>query len=195
MIVIGLDQSTGTRSNFGYAVVDLDKMEILRASEFVVEKARTLDSQALRKRIKHLAATVMQEIKTDQKRFGSIDYIFLEGFVMAGKGGESLQRLVGAIMLITPNEIPVDFAHNLQTKMFITGSGKAEKHEVAEGLKKFFPKSRLLIDLIDSKRYDALDAIAIALAGAEKHIKKTRLSNNEKKGNKKTTSNITKKSL
>lgn len=165
MLIVGIDQSTGARSNLGFSVIDTNDMSIVLAKEFDVKKHADL-----RVRLKETAVLLSQEFKRLEAM--ERDYIiFLEGFVMQGIGGQTLQRLNGAILIVTPANRQVHFIHNLQVKKYITGKGNAEKKEVAQALKeKWFPNSTLFFDLVTSSRFDAIDSIAIALTGWEKHV-------------------------
>lgn len=169
MIVVGIDPTSGARSALGFAVIDTELQKILIAKEFSI--AKTID---LRTRIKEIAAALVQEFKKLEAK-GEDYHIFIESTVMMGKGGESLQRTIGAIMATSPAKRRFDHVSNMHVKVFVAGHGRGDKKEIAEGLKKFFPKDQLLLDLIASSRYDALDAIAIALTGVEIHVKKSKV--------------------
>lgn len=168
MLVIGIDQSTGARSNIGFSIIDVTNMTIVGAKEFQASHEKDL-----RKRIKLVCSHLVKEFK-DLEATGQDYSIFSEDYFMAGIGGRSLQRLNGAMLVVSPSSRMFEFISNMQVKQYIGGSGKADKKQVAEGLKKFFPKSIDLIQqLIVSSRWDALDSIAIALTGYEKYVKKS----------------------
>lgn len=171
MLVVGIDQSTGAKSNIGFSVIDLDSMTIIIAKEFQASREKDL-----RKRLKLVCAHLASEFKKLEEQ--QIDYaIFTEDYFMQGIGGRSLQRLNGAMMVISPSQRMFEFVSNMQVKQYISGSGKGDKKEVALGLIKFFHSNQESVDIINqlmvSSRYDALDAIAIALTGYEKYVQKS----------------------
>lgn len=166
MKIVALDQSTGSRSDFGFCVVEMDTMDILVAKAIKIKK-----DPDLRKRIKLIAAHIAAEFKLLEQQ--GVDYaIFIEQYVMMGKGGESLQRLNGALMVVAPSNREMHFINNLQVKKFVTGSGKAEKRDIAMGLLEIFKSNKNSVDLINNlmvgSNWDALDAIAIGVTGYEK---------------------------
>lgn len=172
MIIIGIDPSTGSRSAVGFAVVDMtqpDKPVILKAVEFQIPK--TVD---LRPRLKHIAALVAKEFKELEAK--DADYLItIESTVMQGKGGQSLQRAIGAILTISPSARRFEEVYPMSVKKHVTGIGKSgDKKAIAEGLKRIFSDKQsleLIFNLTASSRWDTLDSIAIALTGYELHAK------------------------
>jgi Holliday junction resolvasome RuvABC endonuclease subunit len=164
---IGIDPGTGRRSKLGIVIVEALSMRIvavreLATSEFDIRtRLRELSMQYL---------SLLKESKIDMSK----TVAFIESFVIKGKGGETLQRLVGALMAITPGQV-VAFKEvpNLQVKLETAGFGHAEKTEVAMGLLNYFikhnPESASIVQaLMASNNYDALDALAIGLTGWKK---------------------------
>lgn len=169
MLAVGIDPSSGARSNIGYAIVDVENKRLILAKELTIPR-----STDLRARIKGICAALAAEFK----QLPSLDddcMMFIESTVMMGKGGESLQRTIGAILAISPSSIPVEHVSNMQVKAFVGGTGRADKKEVAEGIHKFLNDKDIIFSLISAKRFDALDAIAIALTGYEKYVSKNGL--------------------
>jgi len=171
-LVVGIDPSTGAKSALGFSVFDPNTSEIL------VLKEMTHPHPDLRTRMKGLILQIVKELrKLDDAK---IDYVvFIESTVMVGKGGESLQRLIGAIMTVIASGIRVEHVSNMQIKSFIGGTGKADKQQVAMGLMKFFPNDDVLGDMIRAHRYDALDSLGVGVTGFEKFF----LHSNVKKNN------------
>jgi len=169
-LVVSIDPSTGARSDLGFSIYDPNTMEILTVKEL---KHPHPD---LRTRIKGLIVQLVKEFKKLDET--GLDYVvFIESTVMRGKGGESLQRIIGAIMTIIPTGVRVEDVSNMQVKMYVAGHGHAKKDQVANGLIKFFPNEEIVKDMIRSHRYDALDSLAIGLTGFEKFIMKSKVLN------------------
>jgi Holliday junction resolvasome RuvABC endonuclease subunit len=96
----------------------------------------------------------------------NVDKVFIESFVMRGKGGETLARLTGALISTVPDKAQFKEVQNTSVKKIIGGSGSDDKKVVANALLKLYPNQVDLIqNLIDAEDYDALDALAIVTAG------------------------------
>lgn len=173
-LVVGIDPATGARSALGFSIFDPNTEKILLAKEI------SNPSKDLRTRIKSIVVQLVKEFKRlDENACNYV--VFIESTVMLGKGGESLQRVIGAIMTIIPAGIQMEHVSNMQIKAFVGGTGKADKNQVAMGLINFFPEDPLLIDLIKAHRYDVLDSIAVGVTGLEKFILKTNIKKNNRK--------------
>lgn len=168
--VVGIDISSGARSSLGFAVVDMANLKILHTTDF--KPAPTPD---LRKRIKQIAAFLATEFKKLEAL--DEDYIIvIESTVMQGIGGQSLQRAIGAAMLVCPAARRLEFVYPMSVKKHVTGVGKgSDKRAIADGLKKWFPNNELIFQLTASSRWDMLDAVAIALTGWEIHVEKSKI--------------------
>lgn len=174
-LVVALDPAT---ASFGFAVYDTASMEVVTVKEF---KALGKD---LRVRIKSMSVQLANEFKKLEAM--NVEYIiFCEQFVMVGKGGEALQRMIGAAMAISPGHRPFEHVNNLQVKAYVGGTGKADKAQVAAGLRQFFPQDVVVEELIQGHRYDATDALAIGVTGYEKYVLKTGLAKKKTKTRKK----------
>lgn len=177
-LVVGIDPSTGAKSALGFSIYDPNKNEIITLKEL------TFPSSDFRKRLKGLIIQIVREFKRlDEYKYRYV--VFIESTVMLGKGGESLQRMIGAIMAIIGSEIRVEHVSNMQIKSFVGGTGKADKEQVATGLLKFFPNDEFLMDMIRAHRYDALDSLAVGVTGFEKFVLKANISKNNKANKKK----------
>jgi Holliday junction resolvasome RuvABC endonuclease subunit len=176
MIIIGIDASSGSRSAIGFAVVDTALNKIVSAKDYQVPK-----NKDLRPRLKHIAAFLVGEFKQLEAQYGSnTEYmIVIETTVMAGIGGQSLQRAIGAMLIATPSHRRVEFVYPMSVKKFITGEGKGgDKRAIADGLKRIFTDKEsldLIFNLTASSRWDMLDAVAIALTGNELHVEKSKI--------------------
>lgn len=181
MKVIGLDITTGTRSNFGVAIVDFTESttnpRLIKAFDFATPK----DTE-LRPRLKYIAAKLAGEFKALEEL--NEDYIIvIENTILPGKANQQLQRIVGAILTVSPRNRQVFEVYPTQVKLHITGEGKgSDKKKLANCLKKWFNSNELLFQLTASSRFDATDAIGIALTGWEIHVKKSKIVSNIKSG-------------
>lgn len=165
-IVIGIDPSTGSKSKCALVAFDPELGIILDVKEF------GSPSPDLRTRMKQIIIQLAAEFKfweANQRPYA----VFIESTVMQGKGGESLQRMIGAIMAIAPANRSFDHVSNMQIKAYVGRTGKADKEQVAEGLKKFFPNDPTLPDIIRAHRWDITDALAVGVTGYEKFVTKS----------------------
>lgn len=174
MLAVGIDPSSGARSSVGFSVIDMETMQILVAKEFKIPA-----SPDLKVRLKHIAAHMVKEFKILEVQ--DQEYIIcIEQTVMRGKGGESLNRAIGAIMVTMPLARKLYHVSNMRMKLFISGSGKGDKKDIAEGLKKYFPNSDLLFQLTTSSRWDTIDSIGIAITGYKENVEKLKIVSNTK---------------
>lgn len=174
MIVVGIDPSSGARSSVGFSVIETSTMEILVAKEFKIP-----NSPDLKTRLKQIAAHLIKEFKALEAL--EKDYIIcIEQTVMMGKGGESLNRAIGAMMVTMPLARKLYHVSNMRMKLFISGSGKGDKKAIAEGLKKWFSNSEILFQLTSSSRWDTIDSIGIAITGYYENVEKLKIIPNNK---------------
>lgn len=160
-LVIGIDPGTGVNSPMGFAAFTPSNMEIIHVDEFWTEH----------KKLEHRIRDISDQFNGVMEKLAAQtgDELFIEYFVMRGKGGETLQRMIGSIMGRTPYEVEIDHVQNTSVKLIVGGDGKADKVDVARGLRDFFsksPKSKAVVqELINNEKWDQLDALAIGLAG------------------------------
>lgn len=164
MKVIGLDITTGTRSNFGVAIVDFTESitnpKLIKAFDFATPKDKDL-----RPRLKYIAAKLAAEFKALEE-LDEPYIIVIENTILPGKANQQLQRIVGAILTVSPRNRLVFEVYPMQVKLHVTGEGKgSDKKKLALCLKKWFNENELLFQLTASSRFDATDAIGIAITG------------------------------
>lgn len=169
-VVIGIDPGTGVSSPLGFAVFDIASRDILAIDEiYPGESYKQRRLMPLYKKIR----SINNQIEPFVLMYPGLKAVYIESFVMRGKGGETLQRLVGGIMAIVPDGIPFREVANTRVKMIVGGKGSADKEQVAKGVLAFFspnPESKKIIEkAIEVKAFDALDAFAIAIAGVSTH--------------------------
>ena len=92
-----------------------------------------------------------------------------ETFVMRGKGGETLQRLIGAYESACPLDYWWRTVYNTAVKKHVSGNGDGDKLYVALGVKYFFMENeaskKYVEELIMDEEWDRTDALAIGIAG------------------------------
>lgn len=169
-IVVCLDPGTGVKSPTGFAAFDSKTNEILWAIQ------RGSAFKPLRHRIRDISDAIEEtmldlEIAIEQDR----DVLCcIESFVMKGKGGETLQRLIGSLMGRVPYRWEFIEVPNTTVKKVLGGHGHAEKAEVAKGVFAYFSTNKKSKDLIEQliirgDQWDVLDAFAIGIVGFKKH--------------------------
>lgn len=159
MIILGVDPGLGVKSATGVAMIDYESKTLILHDEIKVDNKLTLPGKTF------AIAEFVRDVAACRRHLYHLDVLAIEYFVMRGKGGESLQRLIGAIISRFPN---TSFAspQNTGLKKMLGGHGKAEKHEVALGVKEFFRSNedRKTVDhLMETCKWDILDAMAVAI--------------------------------
>jgi Holliday junction resolvasome RuvABC endonuclease subunit len=161
-IVVGLDPGTGVSSPTGFAAFDPDSRDLLYHSN-LVSKHKPLST-----RIKDIAEQVADGLATIDPDVEV--FVFTETFMMRGKSGQNLQRLIGALTAAVPYQYqPVGEVYNTTVKKVVAGHGAADKSQVAAGVYAWGSENaetKLQLDaLIARGEWDVLDAFAIGLAG------------------------------
>jgi Holliday junction resolvasome RuvABC endonuclease subunit len=173
MFVIAIDPGSGVSSPTGLTIIEYYSKEIFVAKNLYTKK------RELAHRIKdisdNLEIEVLEFLKMLPKE--AICLVCIESFVMRGKGGETLQRLIGSFMGRIPYHIPIEHVQNTTVKLAMAGNGHAEKELVALGVLKFFEsnqESKALIEkLTKAKEADILDSFAIGVTGCLKLLGKS----------------------
>lgn len=164
-IIVGVDPGTGSSSDTGFVAFDSDTLEIFYAVEVGTER------REVRHRIKDIVE-VVAGLLTELSMRGPPVQAYIESFVMRGKGGETLQRLIGAIMATAPEEVSLDHVQNTTVKLAMAGHGHADKVSVAVGTLDYFVSNNksheYIKSLLKSKKFDILDAFAIGVTGWQK---------------------------
>jgi Holliday junction resolvasome RuvABC endonuclease subunit len=160
-IVVGVDAGLGVSSNTGVVAFDTESRDILLHEELCTNFSDT------DKKIAFFADAFEECLRI----VGHVDLVAFETFVMQGKGGQSLQKLIGGYVSRVPYETPVKHVFNTTVKRIAGGIGNADKNAVALGVLGYFsrkPESKYLIEqLMEDERWDQLDAFAIGIVGWE----------------------------
>lgn len=159
-IIVGIDPSSGARSKIGYSIFDSETNKIQLAGSFAVpvEHTKTLHHR-VRYINRHMEAILTSLHPAKQS------FCYIECTVMRGRGGESLARATGALLAAVPYFCEQEFIFNTTTKMLVGGHGHAEKDEVAAGVLNWFEGSDVVAKLIEEKDWDAIDSLAVGVAG------------------------------
>lgn len=167
-LVIGIDPATGSTSDTGFSVFDTDTLDILYADKILTSK------RLLHHRIKEISDVLDLTLHDiDAANPDKEIVVCIESFVIRGKGGESLQRIIGSFMGRVPYRFELTHAQNTTVKVALAGHGHADKMSVAVGLRDMFKehnkKSGEVIEgLILKREFDILDSLAIGVAGWQK---------------------------
>jgi hypothetical protein len=155
-LVIGIDQSSGSRSKCGVCVFDPTEGLIIEAHGLTVENPKAPAWVRIRSIAKQLRAIFERyQDRTCEVR--------VEATVMRGKGGETLQRMVGAIIGRMPERFSLREVHNMSLKVHWCGRGSAEKSDMGEALlKEAYLNHDYITKLIADQEWDVIDAICIA---------------------------------
>lgn len=165
MIILGVDPGAGVRSATGYAIINFNNKELLDYGHHKVSNSYDIGMKCF-----EIAAMVYDF----QDGPYEPEAIAIEQFVMRGKGGMTLQRIIGAVLGAHPHLEPL-FPGNTELKRLISGSGAADKKDVAIGVIKWLGDANSMyhVDkLMQNEMWDTIDAIAIAIAGGMKECSK-----------------------
>lgn len=164
-VVVGIDPGTGVKSPCGVVIFLPNTKKILYTANVTSRQRNQL------KNLRYLPQQVYEHLNE------TIDFshnpkeitIYIETFVMRGKGGQTLHRFIGAVISRFPIDTPVVEVANTKVKRLVTGDGDASKLAVGLGVLEFFKENessaREINKLIDNQEWDILDAFAIAIAG------------------------------
>lgn len=161
-IIFAVDPGSGSSSALGICIYDPNKGEILYTTE-LWPKAN--NQKPTWRRLLDMMYQIKSHIESARKKYGPLE-VRTECFVMRGKGGETLARLVGGLIANLSWDCTFVEVHNIKLKCFITGRHKATKPEMGQGLiskLKNLPSIDAVQKLIDNNNWDAVDAACIAI--------------------------------
>lgn len=160
--VIGIDPGTGAKSGTGFAVFEPQSKKILQT--FCIKPDAELP---LQDRIKEICRGLEEFVTIKYPPEESL--YCMEHFIMRGKSGETLKKLIGGIMLTLPDGAPFVEVHNMTLKKVMGGG--ISKLGVAEGVLGWFRGAKLVEDLIEGGHWDITDALAIGIVGYDEYCK------------------------
>jgi Holliday junction resolvasome RuvABC endonuclease subunit len=159
MQIVGIDPGTGSTSPLGVVTVDFTDRSIKGYAEY------WSDGGNATARIRDIASHMCKDWPE------VVDIVAVEYFVMRGKGGETLARMVGAVLGCLPPLSQYVEVQNSTLKKFVGGHGAASKEEVAEGVLEYFMINdnslALVTEFVLEERWDLVDALAIAITAYE----------------------------
>jgi len=160
MQIIGVDPGTGSSSALGVVHVDFGTRDIVSHTEYWSDRKLSATQ-----RIRNISDVFCKSWPEH------VDAVAIEYFVMRGKGGETLARMVGAVIGCLPPTSRFIEIQNSTIKLFVGGHGAATKQQVAEGVLEYFDENvnsfALVSDFINDERWDLIDALAIAITAYE----------------------------
>lgn len=181
MLICGIDPGTGRSSPTALVIFDPDTKDIKTMK--IIDGSKDF-TQAI--------AEVPIHIEEYIKDLPDDTIFYIEKFVMRGKGGETLQKFIGAILHKLYNKSKnVHFVQNTTIKLTVGKHGHCLKEDIAEGVLDWFKdhtQSHSMISMIldnatyiypeeiDKRKrpktkelqwgqFDLLDAFAIAITG------------------------------
>lgn len=160
--IASVDPGTGTKSPLGFSVFEIESLEIIVAEELWPDNRKGS--------IKDRISSIAEKFRAKCSPYFLQETLFLsEDFVMRGKGGQTLQNMIGAIMGSIPVGLRFEMINTKVVKQMVTGTGAADKLQVAEGVLNFFKQNKLSSALIKQltldEKWDILDSLAIGIAG------------------------------
>lgn len=161
-LIISIDPGSGISSPTGLTVFYPDTKDILYASNV------TTKFKQLAHRIKDISDQVESIFKEIEESSDGLEVIVtIESFVMRGKGGETLQRLIGGFLSKTPYMFRIEHVQNSTIKKVLAGHGHADKASVAAGTLDYFAPNaeavKLINNLLKKQELDILDSLAIGV--------------------------------
>lgn len=163
MLIMGVDPGSNTSPTVAALI---DDTKIISIKSILVPK--DIIKGGLRFRIKHICNELSWMFTFSDS---SPSFVGIETSQYLGKANVSLNRLIGTITYIIPSNIHVLEVNPMTLKKAITGSGKADKIEVAQALiDKWFTDKKsqnILKEIIKNEEFDKSDAIAVAVQTRE----------------------------
>lgn len=166
LLIVSIDPGSGISSPTGLTVFDPHTKDILYATNVHTK------FKQLAHRIKDISDQVELVFKeVEDANSGREIVVTIESFVMRGKGGETLQRLIGGFLAKTPYMFRIEHIQNSTIKKVLAGHGHADKNSVALGTKDYFASNpdsiKLINQLLLKQELDILDSLAIGVTWAK----------------------------
>lgn len=166
--VIALDPGTGSSSGFGLAIFDPTNQDIVHH-----DALWPMMSRPTIHRIKSIREQLVDNIN---KYVTGETIVAIESFVMRGKSGETLQRMIGAALTAVPYRVKIVEVQNTSMKKWVGNTGKADKQQVMKGVQKYFALNPLslvkITKLIDEDQDDILDAFGIGICAVKGDLRR-----------------------
>lgn len=163
-LVIAIDPGSGSSSACGLCAILPESKEIVLTSALWPLKFH----QPAVKRIKDIVEQLDAQLKMLAIQYPQRTIVVgIESFVMRGKGGETLQRFIGAALSKVAYDWKIVEIQNTTMKKWVGGSGASLKSAVALGVAEYFKPNAASAGLVDSlisdHEDDVLDALGIGI--------------------------------
>lgn len=167
MIVFSIDPGTGVKSACGIAVLSVkpgQEPELLHIEDVWAIRPQPTTMMRIRDVVDQVEQLMTEWYEKSDGSFA----VAIESFVMRGKGGETLQRFIGAVLTRVPtNKTKIIEVANTKMKKFVGGTGKADKELVLKKVLIKFPANDKLILAGIREQYDGIDAVGIGLTAID----------------------------
>lgn len=163
-LVIAIDPGSGSSSACGLAAILPERREIVCTRAFWPLRYQ----QPAVKRIKDIVEQLDAQLKMLAVEHPQRTIVVgIESFVMRGKGGETLQRFIGAALSKIAYDWRIVEIQNTTMKKYVGGRGASLKSEVAIGVAKYFADNASAAGLVESlmadHEEDVIDALGIGI--------------------------------
>lgn len=159
-LVLAIDPGSGVSSPTGIALFNPVTKDIIHTTNLYTQYKPT----------EHRIKDITEQLSSLLNQLSGETYeVYIESFVMRGKGGETLQRLIGAFLAAIPFHVKIRFVQNTKVKLAMAQHGHAEKLQVCQGVIDWFASNKqsheLLTKLTQRHEYDIMDSLAIGVTG------------------------------
>lgn len=170
MLVVGIDPGTGVSSPLGIALFDSETREIIEYAEF---RTTTRIHHRVISTVSAQVGGFIERANVRAAGAGRPLLVACEDFVLRGKGGVTLQRLIGAIFTHVPKSAEFELVQNTRVKAYAGGNGDAGKRELALAIRPYFERDasalRHINEWIKTEHWDITDALAIGVSALIQH--------------------------
>ncbi len=168
-LVVAIDPGSGSSSACGLAAITPENRAIVCTRAFWPLKY----TNPAVKRIKDIVEQLDAQLKMLAVEFPQRTIVVgIESFVMRGKGGETLQRFIGAALSRVAFDYKIIEIQNTTMKKWVGGRGASSKEDVAIGVAAFFApndaSAGLVSSLIEDNEADVIDALGIGITTIKK---------------------------
>lgn len=159
-LVLSIDPGSGASSPTGIALFNPKTKDVIHVTNFFSQYKPT----------EHRIKDITEQLASLVNQLHGENYeVYIESFVMRGKGGETLQRLIGAFLSVIPYHVKIRFVQNTKVKVVMGQHGHAEKLQVCQGVINWFASNKeaheMLTKLTQRGEFDIMDSLAIGVTG------------------------------
>jgi Holliday junction resolvasome RuvABC endonuclease subunit len=159
-LVLAIDPGSGASSPTGISLFNPITKDIIFTTNLF----------SMYKPTEHRIKDITQQLAAILDQLNNERYeVYIESFVMRGKGGETLQRLIGAFISSIPFDIKIRYVQNTKVKLKMANHGHADKLQVCQGVISWFKENKTSFDLLNQLttrgEFDIMDSLAIGVTG------------------------------